>query len=108
MCWTAAPQRGPPALRRLRWGSAQRHPSKLPDRNNQTNWRTWAVGVLVALVVIVALQNSQEVRVDVLFVTVNAPLIVTLLAAVSIGALIGYVLPVVRRHRRDERRRDGA
>jgi uncharacterized integral membrane protein len=69
-----------------------------------TNWRAWAVGVLVALVVIVALQNSQEVRVDVLFVTVNAPLIVTLLAAVAIGALIGYVAPVVRRHRRDERK----
>jgi uncharacterized integral membrane protein len=68
-----------------------------------TSWRAWAVGVLVALVVIVALQNSQEVRVDVLFVTVNAPLIVTLLAAVAIGALIGYVAPVVRRHHRNER-----
>jgi uncharacterized integral membrane protein len=69
-----------------------------------TNWRAWAVALLVALVVIVALQNSQEVRVDVLFVTVNAPLIVTLLVAVAIGALIGYVAPVLRRHRRDERR----
>jgi uncharacterized integral membrane protein len=73
-----------------------------------TNWRGWAVGALVALVVIVALQNSQEVRVDVLFVTVNAPLIVTLLVAVAIGALIGYVAPVLRRHRRDERRRHDA
>jgi uncharacterized integral membrane protein len=72
------------------------------------NWRAWAVGILVALVVIVALQNSQQVRVDVLFVTVDAPLIITLLAAVAIGALIGYVAPVVRRHRRDERRRHQA
>jgi len=70
------------------------------------NWRAWAVGVLVALVVIVALQNSQQVRVDVLFVTVDAPLIITLLAAVAIGALIGYVAPVIRRHRRDERRQN--
>jgi uncharacterized integral membrane protein len=69
----------------------------------QVNWRAWGVGILIALVVIVALQNSQEVRIDVLFVSVNAPLIVTLLAAVAIGALIGYVAPVVRRHRRDER-----
>jgi len=68
------------------------------------NWRAWAVGILVALVVVVALQNSQQVRIDVLFVTVDAPLIVTLLAAVAVGALIGYVAPVVRRHRRDERR----
>jgi uncharacterized integral membrane protein len=74
-----------------------------PDRK-QANWRSWMVGILVAIVLIVALQNSQEVRVDVLFVTVDAPLIVTLLAAVAIGALIGYVAPVIRRHRRDERR----
>ena len=70
-----------------------------------TNWRAWAVGVLVALVVIVALQNSQQVRIDVLFVSVNAPLIVTLLVAVAIGALIGYVAPVMRRHRRNEKPR---
>lgn len=75
------------------------------EERKQANWRTWAVGILVALVVIVGLQNSQQVRVDVLFVTVDAPLIVTLLAAVAIGALIGYVTPVVRRHRRDERHR---
>ncbi len=70
-----------------------------------TNWRAWAMGALVALVVIVALQNSQEVRIDVLFVTLDAPLIVTLLAAVAIGAVLGYVTPLVRRHRRDERNR---
>ena len=72
--------------------------------SKQVNWRAWVVGVLAALVVIVALQNSQQVRVDVLFVTVDAPLIVTLLVAVAIGALIGYVAPLIRRHRRDERR----
>jgi uncharacterized integral membrane protein len=72
----------------------------------ETSWRTWLVGALVAIVVIVALQNSQQVRVDVLFLTVDAPLIVTLLVAVAIGALIGYAAPVLRRHRRDERRRD--
>jgi uncharacterized integral membrane protein len=78
------------------------------ESGKQTNWRTWAVGILVALVLVVALQNSQQVRVDVLFVTIDAPLIVTLLVAVAIGALIGYVAPVVRRHRRDERRRSAA
>jgi uncharacterized integral membrane protein len=72
------------------------------------NWRAWAVGILAALVLVVALQNSQQVRVDVLFVTLDAPLIVTLLAAVAIGALIGYVTPVLRRHRRDERRQGKA
>jgi uncharacterized integral membrane protein len=67
------------------------------------NWRAWIVGVLVALVVIVCLQNSQQVRVDVLFVTLDAPLIVTLLAAVGVGVLIGYIAPLVRRHRREGR-----
>jgi len=80
----------------------------VPKEKKQNNWRTWIVGILIALVVIVALQNSQQVRVDVLFITVNAPLIVTLLAAVAIGALIGYVAPMVRRHRRDERRQSQA
>ena len=76
--------------------------------NKETNWRTWGIGVLVALVLIVALQNSQEVSVDVLFLNVNAPLIVILLVAVAVGALIGYLAPVVRRHRRDERRANSA
>lgn len=76
-----------------------------PERK-PVNWRAWFVGVLVALVLIVALQNSQQVSVDVLFINVDAPLIVILLAAVAIGAVIGYVTPVLRRHRREERRRD--
>lgn len=79
----------------------------MTEESNRVNWRAWAVGILLVLVLVVALQNSQQVRVDVLFVTVDAPLIVTLLAAVAIGALIGYVTPVLRRHRRDERRKRG-
>ena len=74
----------------------------MSEERKQTNWRAWIVGVLVALVVIVCLQNSQQVRVDVLFITLDAPLIVTLLVAVGIGALIGYVAPLVRRRRREE------
>jgi uncharacterized integral membrane protein len=74
-----------------------------PDKK-PLNWRAWLVGILVALVVIVALQNSQEVDVDVLFVNVSAPLIVVILLAAAAGALIGYAAPVLRRHRREERR----
>lgn len=77
----------------------------MPAQKKPVNWRAWGFGALVALVLIVALQNSQEVRVDVLFLTVSAPLIVTLLIAVGIGAVIGYVAPLVRRHRRDEAKR---
>jgi uncharacterized integral membrane protein len=77
----------------------------VPEQKKPVNWRAWIVGVLSAIVVIVALQNSQQVRVDVLFITVDAPLIITLLAAVAIGAFIGYVAPLIRRHRRDEAKR---
>lgn len=77
----------------------------VPEQQKGTNWRAWIVGVLIALVAIVCLQNSQQVRVDVLFVTLDAPLIVTLLVAVAIGALIGYVTPLVRRHRHEESKR---
>jgi uncharacterized integral membrane protein len=77
----------------------------VPKDEKNTNWRAWGIGVLAALVLIVALQNSQQVRIDVLFVSVNAPLIVTLLIAVAVGALIGYAAPVLRRHRRQERSR---
>jgi uncharacterized integral membrane protein len=74
------------------------------EQQRQTNWRAWGIGALIALVAIVCLQNSQEVHVDVLFLSVNAPLIVILLVAVAVGALIGYVAPLLRRHRRGERR----
>jgi uncharacterized integral membrane protein len=67
------------------------------------NWRAWLVGILSALVLIVALQNSQEVSFELLFASFQAPLIVVILLAVGIGALIGYIAPVVRRHRREER-----
>jgi len=76
----------------------------MESESKPVNWRAWLVGTLAALVAIVALQNSQQVDVDVLFVNVSAPLIVVILAAVGVGALIGYVAPLVRRHRRDERR----
>ena len=76
----------------------------MTGEERKTNWRAWAIGLLIVVVLIVALQNSQQVRVDVLFVTIDAPLIITLLVAVAVGALIGYVAPVLRRHRRDGRR----
>jgi uncharacterized integral membrane protein len=65
------------------------------------NWRAWLVGILSALVLIVALQNSQEVSFELLFASFNAPLIVVILLAAAVGALIGYLVPIVRRHRRE-------
>lgn len=70
------------------------------------NWRAWLVGALSALVLIVALQNSQEVSFELLTASFQAPLIVIILLAVGIGVLIGYVAPLVRRHRREDRHHD--
>jgi uncharacterized integral membrane protein len=76
----------------------------MPHEKKPVNWRAWAVALLVALVLIVALQNSQQTSVEVLFASFNAPLIVVILVAVGIGALLGYAAPVLLRHRRAERR----
>ncbi|HEX6205722.1 MAG TPA: LapA family protein [Solirubrobacterales bacterium] len=75
----------------------------MSQEKKPVNWRAWLVGILSALVLIVALQNSQEVSFDVLFASFKAPLIVVILLAAGIGVLIGYVAPLVRRHRREER-----
>ena len=72
----------------------------MPQERKSVNWRAWLVGILSALVLIVALQNSQEVSFELLFASFQAPLIVVILLAVGIGVLIGYIAPLVRRHRR--------
>jgi uncharacterized integral membrane protein len=76
----------------------------MQQEKKPVNWRAWLVGVLSALVLIVALQNSQEVSFDVLFASFKAPLIVVILLATLVGALIGYVAPLVRRHHREDKR----
>jgi uncharacterized integral membrane protein len=74
-----------------------------PQEKKPTNWRLWITAVLIALVVIVCLQNSQKVSVEVLFASFDAPLIIVLAAFTLIGMLIGYIGPVYRRHRREEK-----
>jgi uncharacterized integral membrane protein len=75
----------------------------MQQEKKPVNWRAWLVGILSALVLIVALQNPQEVSFDVLFASFKAPLIVVILLAALIGAMIGYVAPLVRRHHREEK-----
>jgi uncharacterized integral membrane protein len=78
----------------------------MPQERKSINWRAWLVGILSALVLIVALQNSQQVSFEVLFASFNAPLIVVILMAAAIGVLIGYIAPLIRRHRREEKHHD--
>ncbi|MGD9735516.1 MAG: lipopolysaccharide assembly protein LapA domain-containing protein [Solirubrobacterales bacterium] len=79
-----------------------------PHKDREIPWRKWILAVLVALVVVVALQNSQQVSFEVLFVSFDAPMIVMLLIFALLGALIGWAAPVLIRHRRTERAARGA
>lgn len=74
-----------------------------PKKEREIQWRKWIVALLIALVIIVALQNSQQVSFEVLFISFDAPMIVMLLVFALLGALIGWAAPVLIRHRRSER-----
>ena len=73
----------------------------LGQQPKQRKWRNWALGIAVVVAIIFIAQNSQSVKVKFLFVDTTTPLIFALLIAVLLGAVIGYVLPLVRRHRGD-------
>jgi len=72
----------------------------LQPQRKETNWKAWGLGVLVVLVIIFIAQNSQSVNVKFLFVDTTTPLIFALVITTILGMIIGYVGPVVRRHRR--------
>ena len=55
--------------------------------------------MVVALALIVILQNSQEVTFNLLFIDTSAPLILLLLIFTLVGVAIGYLTPMVRRDR---------
>jgi uncharacterized integral membrane protein len=71
-------------------------------RKERPSWRLWAIGIAVVLLAIIVIQNSQEVPIDFLFVETETPLIVGLLVAGALGALIGWLAPIVRRGRKDD------
>lgn len=70
------------------------------------NWRNWATGLAVLLLAIFVLVNTEEVKVDFLIGDTTMPLIIALLISAALGAVIGYVGPLVRQRRRFERERE--
>ena len=72
-------------------------PRELQPQAKQRNWRGWALGIAVLVAIIFIAQNSQKVKVKFLFVDTTTPLIFALLIAAILGAVIGYVAPLVRR-----------
>lgn len=82
----------------------RRGPARLPGEKPKPDrsWRFYtAIGAAV-LALIVILQNSQDVEVNFLFATTNAPLFLILLLTFVLGALAGWLWPHVRRGRKRE------
>ena len=82
-------------------------PTRIPSRSGSDDgiqWKRWAYGILVALLLIVILQNSQSVEFKILFISTDAPLFLILIGAALVGAIIGYTAPIMRRHRHNTRR----
>ena len=77
----------------------------LQPQRSEINWKAWGLGVLVVLVIIFIALNSGEVTVKFLFFDASMPLIFALLITTILGMLIGYLAPIVRRHRRGEESR---
>jgi uncharacterized integral membrane protein len=82
---------------------ASRPQGSLPQpEKGGTNWRNWLIGVVVVILVIFVLLNFQTVKVNFIVGTTQTPLIVALLIAAALGALVGWLLPIVRRSRKPD------
>lgn len=76
----------------------------MTEQKKGTNWRAWVIGVAVVVLVIFVALNSHQVNVNFIVGSAQTPLIFALLIAAILGAIIGYVGPLVLRHRRENRR----
>ncbi len=78
-------------------------PPKLePLKSGQSNWKHWALGTIVLLLLIFVGQNAQSVEVHFFFAKTKTPLIFALLIAVVLGIIIGWLVPRLRRSRSGE------
>jgi uncharacterized integral membrane protein len=77
-------------------------PAVQPVKSGETNWKYWAIGTIVLLLLIFVGQNSQKVKVHFFFASANMPLIFALLIAVVLGVLVGWLVPRLRRSRSGE------
>lgn len=73
-----------------------------PLRSGGSNWKHWAIGAVVFLLIIFVAQNAQKVEVHFFFATAQTPLVFALLIAVVLGVLVGWLVPRLRRGRSNE------
>jgi uncharacterized integral membrane protein len=62
--------------------------------------RRWAVITISVVLLLFMALNSQTVEVNLIFGTAEMPLIFALLIAACLGAVVGWVVPKVRRPER--------
>ena len=74
------------------------------NKKGEIQWKWWAFGIALVLLLIIVAQNAQKVEFNLLFISTSTPLIVLLLITALIGAIIGYTGPILRRHRHNTRR----
>lgn len=80
------------------------HPRANQNQKGDIQWKHWALGATVVVLLVIVAQNSQNVKFNLLFISTTTPLIVLLLITAVIGAIIGYTGPILRRHRHNTRR----
>jgi len=82
----------------------RRGAAPLPGERSRTDrsWRFYVAIAAAILALIVIFQNSQDVEVNFLFATTNAPLFLILLLTFALGAIAGWLWPHVRRGRKRE------
>jgi len=79
-------------------------PTPLPPlKTGGTNWRHWAIGTVILLLIIFVAQNAQKVEVHFFFASTQTPLIFALLIAVVLGILVGWLVPRLRSARSAQR-----
>lgn len=67
------------------------------------SWRFYAAIAVAIVALILIVQNSQDVEIELIFATTTAPLFFILIITFVLGALFGWLWPHVRRDRRRQR-----
>lgn len=85
---------------------ADRPDSRAETRGSGIMWSGIAVVVLMALLVIVAIQNTQDVTFDFLWLDTSIPLILILAITAGITIVAAETIGFLWRHRRRKQRRE--
>jgi uncharacterized integral membrane protein len=78
---------------------AQGQPPAAPPAKRDTPWTQILIGVAALYAVIVAVLNSDRVKVDFLFFSANVRLLVLIFLCLALGFVVGFFFDRMRRSR---------